>query len=64
MKENSLFKIFRATHVPVGQDQIQHIQLSEHLAQKFNSSFGETLPMPIAIINGNENFKNVLFQRI
>ena len=44
--------MIRATHVPVGQDQVQHIQLTEHLAQKFNSTFGETFPMPKPIING------------
>jgi tryptophanyl-tRNA synthetase len=37
--------------VPVGEDQVQHIQLAEHLAQKFNSTYGETFPMPIAVVN-------------
>ncbi|KAJ8673592.1 hypothetical protein QAD02_004854 [Eretmocerus hayati] len=45
--------LYKATHVPVGEDQLQHIQLSEHLAQKFNSTYGETFPMPEAIINEN-----------
>ncbi|OXU31168.1 hypothetical protein TSAR_006480 [Trichomalopsis sarcophagae] len=43
--------LYKATHVPVGEDQLQHIQLAEHLAQKFNSTYGETFPMPIAIVN-------------
>lgn len=34
------------THfVPVGEDQIQHIQLAQHLAKNFNSRFGVTFPM-------------------
>ncbi|XP_014219055.1 tryptophan--tRNA ligase, mitochondrial [Copidosoma floridanum] len=43
--------LYKATHVPVGEDQVQHIQLAEHLAQKFNSTFGKTFPMPISIVN-------------
>ncbi|XP_011504701.1 PREDICTED: tryptophan--tRNA ligase, mitochondrial, partial [Ceratosolen solmsi marchali] len=43
--------LYKATHVPVGEDQVQHIQLAEHLAQKFNTTYGETFPMPIAVIN-------------
>lgn len=36
--------IFRATHVPVGDDQLQQIQLAQHLAQSFNFKFGNTFP--------------------
>lgn len=36
---------FRATHVPVGEDQLQHLQLAQHLAKNFNSRFGNTFPM-------------------
>jgi tryptophanyl-tRNA synthetase len=32
--------------VPVGQDQVQHIEVCRDLAQRFNSSFGETFVMP------------------
>ncbi|KAL3089498.1 hypothetical protein niasHS_006882 [Heterodera schachtii] len=30
---------YRATHVPVGEDQTQHMELTRHLANKFNSRF-------------------------
>ena len=32
--------LYRATHVPVGEDQKQHLELSRDIAQKFNNDFG------------------------
>jgi tryptophanyl-tRNA synthetase len=32
---------YRATVVPVGQDQIQHLELTRDIAQRFNKLFGE-----------------------
>jgi tryptophanyl-tRNA synthetase len=32
---------YRATHVPVGEDQKQHLELTRDVAQKFNNDFGE-----------------------
>ncbi|HEV7254989.1 MAG TPA: tryptophan--tRNA ligase [Mesorhizobium sp.] len=31
--------VYRATHVPVGQDQKQHLELARDIAQKFNNDF-------------------------
>lgn len=31
--------LYGTTHVPVGQDQLQHLELTRHLARKFNSMF-------------------------
>jgi len=31
--------LYRATHVPVGEDQKQHLELSRDIAQKFNNDF-------------------------
>lgn len=31
--------IFNATHVPVGHDQIQHVEIARDIAQRFNSAF-------------------------
>ena len=44
--------LYQATHVPVGDDQKQHLELARDIAQKFNNDFGEgkeifTLPAPI-----------------
>lgn len=32
--------LYQATHVPVGEDQKQHLELTRDIAQKFNSDFG------------------------
>src|SRR5260221_1371187 len=35
--------VYRATHVPVGDDQKQHLELSRDIAQKFNNDFGDSI---------------------
>ncbi|MDE2064887.1 MAG: tryptophan--tRNA ligase, partial [Bradyrhizobium sp.] len=35
--------LYRATHVPVGEDQKQHLELSRDIAQKFNTDFGDSI---------------------
>ena len=37
---------YRATHVPVGDDQRQHIELMRDIAQRFNARYGDTLVVP------------------
>ena len=32
--------LYKATHVPVGDDQKQHLELTRDIAQKFNNDFG------------------------
>jgi tryptophanyl-tRNA synthetase len=54
--------VYRATHVPVGEDQKQHLELSRDIAQKFNNDFGKSIhahgygeaffPLPEPIIQG------------
>ncbi|MCJ2025601.1 tryptophan--tRNA ligase [Methylobacterium sp. J-067] len=34
---------YRATHVPVGEDQKQHLELTRDIAQKFNTDFGASI---------------------
>ena len=34
---------YRATHVPVGEDQKQHLELARDIAQKFNNDFGDEI---------------------
>src|SRR5436305_4837898 len=53
---------YRATHVPVGEDQKQHLELSRDIAQKFNNDFagsiqahgygGDFFPLPEPLIQG------------
>ena len=44
--------LYKATHVPVGADQKQHLELSRDIAQKFNSDFGckDFFPLPEPLI--------------
>ena len=35
--------LYKATHVPVGEDQKQHLELTRDIAQKFNNDFGKDL---------------------
>ena len=45
--------IYHATHVPVGEDQKQHLELTRDIAIKFNSDFGvEFFPQPEPMIQG------------
>jgi tryptophanyl-tRNA synthetase len=41
---------YRADRVPVGDDQRQHLELMRDLAIRFNRKFGETFPVPEAVI--------------
>jgi tryptophanyl-tRNA synthetase len=44
---------YKATHVPVGEDQKQHLELARDTAQKFNNDFGvEFFPLPEPVIQG------------
>ncbi|GHJ27576.1 MULTISPECIES: tryptophan--tRNA ligase [Streptomyces] len=38
--------LYQANHVPVGEDQRQHIELTRDLADRFNGRFGETFTVP------------------
>ncbi|MFA5580984.1 MAG: tryptophan--tRNA ligase [Paracoccaceae bacterium] len=46
--------LYHATHVPVGEDQKQHVELTRDIAQKFNHDFKcpDFFPMPEPIIEG------------
>jgi len=44
---------YKATHVPVGEDQKQHLELTRDIAQKFNNDYGVDLfPLPEPLIFG------------
>ncbi len=45
--------IYHATHVPVGEDQKQHLELTRDIATKFNNDFGEDFfPITEPVIEG------------
>ena len=43
--------IFNAHKVPVGRDQIQHVEMARDIAQRFNHHYGETFTLPEAIVD-------------
>lgn len=44
---------FNAHRVPVGRDQIQHIEMARDIAQRFNHVYGETFVLPEADVDDN-----------
>ena len=46
--------VYHATHVPIGDDQKQHLELTRDVAQKFNTDFGAPnfFPVPEPLIEG------------
>ena len=47
--------LYKATHVPVGADQKQHLELARDIAQKFNNDFDKKnfFPLPQPLIQKN-----------
>jgi len=43
--------IYKAGFVPVGEDQIQHVEFSREIARKFNARFGDTFPEPQVLLS-------------
>lgn len=42
--------LYNASHVPVGEDQKQHVELTRDIAQRFNRQFGQTFVIPEPVI--------------
>ncbi|MCR4391888.1 MAG: tryptophan--tRNA ligase [Candidatus Acetothermia bacterium] len=42
--------LYRADHVPVGEDQVQHLELARRIARRFNYRFGQYFPEPEPIL--------------
>lgn len=42
--------MFKATHVPVGRDQVQHLEMARDIAQRFNHHYGEHLVLPQVVV--------------
>ena len=43
--------IYKAGFVPVGEDQIQHVEFSREIARKFNARFGDTFSEPQVLLS-------------
>ena len=42
--------LYKAEAVPVGDDQVQHLELAREIVRKFNARFGPTFPEPKAVV--------------
>ena len=43
--------IYKATHVPIGEDQLPHMELAREIARRFNQLYGDTFPEPKEILS-------------
>lgn len=46
---------FRTTHVPVGGDQVQHLEFARECAEQFNIAHGEILVKPQTVLCASNN---------
>ena len=42
--------IYRAAYVPVGEDQVAHIEISREITRRFNTFYGDVFPEPQALL--------------
>ena len=49
-----ILNFVRATHVPVGEDQLQHVEFARKCANSFNSLYGPVLAEPKTVLCGSE----------
>lgn len=45
--------MFKANEVPVGRDQVQHLEMARDIAQRFNHHYGELFVLPEAVVDEN-----------
>ncbi len=45
--------MFNAHRIPVGRDQIQHVEMARDIAQRFNHNFAEVFTLPEAVVEDN-----------
>lgn len=43
--------LYKATHVPIGEDQAQHLELAKELCRQFNNTYGNFFPFPKSILD-------------
>ncbi|XP_025910069.1 tryptophan--tRNA ligase, mitochondrial [Nothoprocta perdicaria] len=51
--------LYKSTRVPVGEDQVLHLELAQDIAQHFNKKYGEFFPMPKAILSTTKKIKSL-----
>ncbi|XP_075961016.1 tryptophan--tRNA ligase, mitochondrial [Anarhichas minor] len=51
--------LYKSTHVPVGEDQVQHLELAQDLARIFNHRYGDLFPEPAALLSSTRKVKSL-----
>jgi tryptophanyl-tRNA synthetase len=51
--------IYKADFVPVGKDQLPHIEFTREIARKFNGLFGKTFPEPKALLTEGADIRSL-----
>ncbi len=51
--------LYKGEVVPVGEDQVQHVELTREIARKFNARFGDTFPEPEALLTATPRIKGL-----
>ncbi|XP_029113951.1 tryptophan--tRNA ligase, mitochondrial [Scleropages formosus] len=51
--------LYRSTHVPVGEDQVQHLKLARDAARIFNHHYGPFFPEPQALLSPTSKVKSL-----
>ena len=51
--------LYKADAVPVGEDQLPHLELCREIVRRFNNTFGETFPEPKEIISSGALIKGL-----
>ncbi len=52
--------IYKAEAVPVGEDQLQHLELTRDIARRFNEKFGKTFPEPKSLLTETPRIMSLL----
>jgi len=50
---------YDTTHVPVGKDQVQHLEMTQDMAGYFNNTYGEVFVRPEAVLAANDSMAKV-----
>ncbi|CAJ1079053.1 tryptophan--tRNA ligase%2C mitochondrial isoform X2 [Xyrichtys novacula] len=51
--------LYKSTHVPVGEDQVQHLELALDIARSFNNRYGKTFPEPATLLSTTRKVKSL-----
>lgn len=51
--------LYKAETVPVGEDQLPHLELTREIARRFNKLYGQTFPEPEALLSDNPRIPGI-----